>query len=169
MTPKVRTVRQRLIIDLEHNVLYAVRVCNLCAERQVIRDLPQAAVVGADAKFFFGAAHAVRFIACNFCAGDLHAGNGAAFAGKGNKHALAHVWCAAYAVIDLVACINLQEVQFFGIRVVFDGNNARNNNIFDIAAHIIDVFDLCSGKRELVNQLFKVQTGKINEVVDPVH
>ena len=50
----------------------------------------------------------MRFIACNFCAGDLHAGNGAAFAGKGNKHALAHVWCAAYAVIDLVACINLK-------------------------------------------------------------
>lgn len=66
MTPKVRAVRQRLIIDLEHNVLYAVRVRNLCAERQVIRDLPQSAVVGADAKFFFGAAHAVRFIACNF-------------------------------------------------------------------------------------------------------
>ena len=60
-------------------------------------------------------------------------------------------------------------MQFFGIRVVFDGNDARNNNIFDVAAHIIDVFDLCSGKRELVNQLFKVQTGKINEVVDPVH
>ena len=53
--------------------------------------------------------------------------------------------------------------------MVFDGEDARDDDVLDVAAHMVNVLDFRRGKRELVDQLFKVEAGKVNEVVDPVH
>ena len=169
VAPQVGAVCQGLVVYLKNDVADRIRLGDRRAERQIIRDLPQAAVVGADAELLFGAAHAVRFDPRDLGTDDVHAAGLAAFAGKCDGHALAHVRCTADAVVDLVAGVYFQQVQLFRIRMVFNGEDARGDDVLDVAAHIVDVLDLGGGKRELVDQLFKIEAGKINEVVDPVH
>ena len=59
VAPQVGAVRQGLVVHLKDDVADRVRLGDRRAQRQVVGDLPQAAVVGADAELLFGAAHAV--------------------------------------------------------------------------------------------------------------
>jgi predicted dehydrogenase len=157
------------VIHFENGVTNLISFGDRCAERELIGDLPQTAVVCADAQFLLGAAHTVGFAAGDGGCEDIHTADLTAFANEGDDHALADIRCAADNVIDLVACIDFEKVQLLGVRVVLNGEDLSDDNIFDIGAHMIYVFNLSCGQCELMDQLFEVKTGKINKIVDPVH
>ena len=53
--------------------------------------------------------------------------------------------------------------------MVLNGEDLSDDDILNVSAHGIYVFNFCCGKRELMDQLRQVETGKINKIVDPIH
>ena len=169
VTPEVGAVGEGLVVHLKDGVLDSIDRFEVGAKGIVVGDLHNAGIVGGNAEFRFRAAHAVGVVARDSRFADGKAVDAAALLGKGDLHALADIGRAADAVVHLIARVHLQQMELFGIGMIFDGENLCNDDIACLSAVMEHFLDLGGGKCKSVNQRVNVETVQIDKIANPVH
>ena len=169
MSPQVGTVGQRLVVHLEDDVVKIVDALDVGAECDVIGNLEKSRVIVAHAELGFGTAHTVGLVTRDGRDLDLMSRDTAADGGEGDFHADADVRCAADDVEEFFSRVDLQQVEFFRVGVIFDRGDLGDDDAVGVLPFDIDVFDLGGGERKVADQCLSVKPREVDEISDPVH
>ena len=169
VAPEVRTVGERLVINLEDYIVNIVGVLDVSTERDVVGNLPKARVIVGNAKLCLGAAHTVGGVACKLSGSDGDLTDVTADGSKSYAHSLSYVGSAANDVNNLVALVNLEKMKLLRVGVILNRENFCNDDAGEVRALFNYILYLSGRKCEVSDKRLFVQTGKVHEIAYPIH
>ena len=99
-------------------------------------------MIVADPDLLLTTTHAAALIASDGPPLDFHPADLPPLLGKGNLDPHRHVGRAADHIIDRIASVHFQQMQFFGVRVLLHGYNLAHHHILNIPPNMLDFFHL---------------------------